>query len=403
MGLPAHTNTVGWHVRNEQTFARKSGRSDFDYDGNYENYDYVHYWSNRANAVSHKPTALRGDKVTPLPYWRHVMRVLEDAPMVERSTLYSGGGKIVYDESYETYHSAWREPFTWYPWDNNKFQNAHDESVVKALNHLGQAKAQLGAEIAMIRQTADMFAGRASQLAGVLLAAKRGRWGEIPYRLGLRGRNALTGRTTSSTWLELQYGWLPWMQTVRDTQSLVHYLLDKPKLITGSGKGKYETESEWDYDRRKFYQKSEGKVRTSLTAKLDSQFWHGLDSAGLLNPATIAWELVPWSFAIDWFVPVGATLEALTATAGLSFVRGHQSSHHQYKIDIKGDVQQYPYEDHGGYSHGISNPGAYTESRYEFRRWTYDKFPRPVFYADVTPFSTPRVLNALSLYRQLFR
>jgi hypothetical protein len=31
---------------------------------------------------------------------------------------------------------------------------------------------------------------------------------------------------------------------------------------------------------------------------------------GLLNPENVAWELLPWSFVIDWFIPIGQYLDA---------------------------------------------------------------------------------------------
>lgn len=40
---------------------------------------------------------------------------------------------------------------------------------------------------------------------------------------------------------------------------------------------------------------------------------------GLNNPSLIAWELVPYSFVVDWFLPVGDYLERLGAFSGLKF------------------------------------------------------------------------------------
>jgi len=47
-----------------------------------------------------------------------------------------------------------------------------------------------------------------------------------------------------------------------------------------------------------------------------------LNRLGLLNPVSLAWELVSWSFVVDWVVPIGPMFQALTAPAGLSFVDG---------------------------------------------------------------------------------
>lgn len=53
------------------------------------------------------------------------------------------------------------------------------------------------------------------------------------------------------------------------------------------------------------------------------------DSYGFLNPVKLAWDLVPMSFLVDYFVPVGRFLGAFSPLYGRSFIRGYQGS----KID----------------------------------------------------------------------
>jgi len=45
--------------------------------------------------------------------------------------------------------------------------------------------------------------------------------------------------------------------------------------------------------------------------------WHQYAQLGV-NPAATAWELVPWSFAIDRFIQIGDALKSMTALAGLT-------------------------------------------------------------------------------------
>lgn len=44
-----------------------------------------------------------------------------------------------------------------------------------------------------------------------------------------------------------------------------------------------------------------------------------------LDPAVVAWELLPWSFVLDWFVNVGSFLEAAAYVGGLDFLGGSQT------------------------------------------------------------------------------
>jgi hypothetical protein len=44
---------------------------------------------------------------------------------------------------------------------------------------------------------------------------------------------------------------------------------------------------------------------------------------GFVNPGVIAWELVPFSFVIDWFVPVGNFLSQWTDFVGLTLQKAY--------------------------------------------------------------------------------
>lgn len=39
---------------------------------------------------------------------------------------------------------------------------------------------------------------------------------------------------------------------------------------------------------------------------------------GLVDPATVVWELIPYSFVVDWFLPIGSYLENLNQIPTLS-------------------------------------------------------------------------------------
>jgi len=59
-------------------------------------------------------------------------------------------------------------------------------------------------------------------------------------------------------------------------------------------------------------------VKLSITDNLLRQ----LGTLGLVNPAEIAWEMMPWSFVIDWFLPVGKWIGNLTSFVGLEITSG---------------------------------------------------------------------------------
>jgi hypothetical protein len=42
-----------------------------------------------------------------------------------------------------------------------------------------------------------------------------------------------------------------------------------------------------------------------------------LSQLGITNPALLVWELIPYSFVIDWLIPVGDFLSSLDALVGV--------------------------------------------------------------------------------------
>lgn len=67
-------------------------------------------------------------------------------------------------------------------------------------------------------------------------------------------------------------------------------------------------------------------------------------SLGLLDPLTLAWELIPFSFVVDWFLPVGTYLSQLTALNGLTLMNGFTSYTTDYSVNLSAlrTRDQYP-------------------------------------------------------------
>lgn len=110
-------------------------------------------------------------------------------------------------------------------------------------------------------------------------------------------------------------------------------------------------------------------------------------SFGLINPAVLAWELIPFSFVVDWFAPIGNTLDALDAGVGVQFLSGTRTDH----ISGQGQVQW------------AGNQGGLMIQTFRYkslRRYTYGSFPIPRFYLK-NPFSGSHVATALALFRNL--
>jgi len=64
---------------------------------------------------------------------------------------------------------------------------------------------------------------------------------------------------------------------------------------------------------------------TSVKYHIEDATARSFQRFGLVNLADVAWELTPWSFVVDWFVPIGDLISSLTDDVGLTFWQGTET------------------------------------------------------------------------------
>lgn len=75
-----------------------------------------------------------------------------------------------------------------------------------------------------------------------------------------------------------------------------------------------------------FFTDSREVCRLGLRFRLASPLVAFLAQTGFTNPVNLAWELLPFSFVVDWFLPIGPYLETLSQWDGLEFLDGYQTN-----------------------------------------------------------------------------
>lgn len=74
---------------------------------------------------------------------------------------------------------------------------------------------------------------------------------------------------------------------------------------------------------------------------------HNIDRWASLNPASIAWELTPYSFVVDWIIDVGSYLRDVETSLlySNSFVNGYitEGTHYDCKAEISGYRRSTPF------------------------------------------------------------
>lgn len=272
----------------------------------------------------------------------------------------------------------------------NMKNRLNTELLVKA----GKRQVNFGEALGESKTTLLMLAKSASSLANAFLMFRKGRWKAGMRYLGLRGKPK--GKTAAEKWLSVQYGWLPLMSDIYDTSKLLKNGFAKSGQLISV----VRNISEDAHIAPPYGKFTGGHFRAS--AKYTAKMWYRLSDSwlnqanqmGLVNPLEVAWALVPFSFVVDWLLPVGNYLEALTSRCGITFVDGYygvriEANH--VKDTLKGVIGAYTIE---------KSSCRVDHQAFSYKRSRMTSLPFPGLYVK-NPFSTLHLANAIALLRQL--
>lgn len=170
-----------------------------------------------------------------------------------------------------------------------------------------------------MNQTLDLIADRTKKIAKSIAYLRKGNYVKSLEAVTGHRRNSYVGKTAAQFMLEIQYGWRPLVNDVHEGATWLAAKLQKPMMhrvsrrlqrsmkldTTGNGTALFRLfkDAELKVSKQVIGFLSEGKADTSLN---------------LYSPAALAWEILPWSFVIDWFIPIGEYLDSRGAASQMN-------------------------------------------------------------------------------------
>lgn len=288
--------------------------------------------------------------------------------------------------------------------DNGQKLDALNKCIEKLKGHdfdLGNFAAEAGS-------VAEQAFGALSSIAAAARALKKGDLAKAARALGMNSRKSVTSspdvqraidraargslnsKDISGQWLGLAYGWLPLLGDVYEASQALAAKTNGPRTL--SVKARSRRTATWGSNsasgRWVTYKSLSVEARVTVSEQLNTY-----RELGLMDPLGVAWELVPYSFVVDWFLPIGDYLNALNFFAGTNATVSYSTRLINESRCLYKPPPPYGYKSYAGY--------------YKYLRLYRDArvpvvVPAPRLQSFSEVFSPMRFANAIALGHQAF-
>lgn len=239
-------------------------------------------------------------------------------------------------------------------------------------------KVNIGADLAEFKETAGMFRG----FARTAHNAYR------DFRKLRKGRPPLTSCDVAASELIAAYGLEPLMGTLYDSVGKLQETIASKQVRRFIVTKKVEERIDEYLRDSQFTGYQTVSNRAIAYVEFDSATI--ADEFSLGNPASIAWELTPFSFVADWALPVGDWLEALTVfDDSVRLSSCTVTTKHAFDVKVE--------HDHG------DDYVEYSPGHVGYESWSrvVTGVPLPSFPSFENPLSLKRLANASALLHQI--
>lgn len=196
----------------------------------------------------------------------------------------------------------------------------------KVLERVRDSDINIAVTYAERERTLSMLGSSLGRLGRAYSAARSGNFQDAAaFLTGGNSGRSVSG-SVASGWLELQYGWLPLMSDIFGYCKTLQKQMTHREYVVVRAK---QTIQESRFEATRVLEYIDG---TQIDAKFDASCRIKMRSTsmllktaaeiGLTNPALVAWELVPFSFVVDWALPIGSFLSQFDSALGWEFHSG---------------------------------------------------------------------------------
>lgn len=289
-----------------------------------------------------------------------------------------------------------------FPSSSSSLDIEADNTLLEAVR---SSKIEFLSEAAEAKETVESIGAVAIRVYKAAAAVRRGRYLEALRHLGvsLRDERDLF-KTPSNFWLAYQFGVAPLVSLVKELNDVRNEgFVPQPRKATARKSTEWRTTA-YTYSGYFTYRVD---IVDSYEVRVGARFSFGDPAAafandyGFDNPLTALWQIVPFSFLVDYFLPVGDWLDANYSVVNPVYADGYKTVVRKRSVTITcdGTTSNAPvYRDSEGVIRPLYIPSHSVVSTHEYLRYDRVKhFPSFNLVMDRDPFSLNRSLNMLAL------
>lgn len=281
---------------------------------------------------------------SPTPYWGYEYKLTDSVPLGFKPQMRNSTNKSVMGNTCNVTHRA-SLPMSVVALKAYRpsFPDLEAQAISAALADLGSATAELGVELKEARKTADLLEETLGFFCDTVRDFRKGKIPRAWKRLKRKWRGRKAPSAAANAWLEYRYGWTPMvlgvydaMELLEDKKTRILFTVRKRAEQDDTSTSSFEATQGGYYPFNVWETRRTGDVKSVyvvLTFEARSDLCATLNDAGVLNPASVWWETVPFSFVGDWFLDVGGYLSAQAALRLFRLKGGTATHNHEWLHD----------------------------------------------------------------------
>lgn len=329
-----------------------------------------------------------------------------DNPAYLTITTSSGSTRYYYGSTSYTYFTPAPAPV---------FDSALYNKVLAKLAKRTDAdiSANLAQDVVQFKQLNNLIGGSAQKIAKAIeqVRQKNFRGAAKALSSDSKVQSSMIARTNkrhdaATNWLQMQYGWKILLKEIEDLMRiLADSIKDNPPVRRETSYGRSDSgriEMQGPFisgsTRRFPMDISEiNSVKIVLKYSLTNKQIAYAQQLGFLNPVNLAWEVIPYSFVADWFIPIGPYLETLSSFQGMTLRGGSVTRVNRQWVNASFTDFSDP-----GSGTTFAGGGSYEREYFSIQRSPLGDFPRAELPLPKNPISVEHSLNALALIQVAF-